>query len=268
MTKSLHKLLEAIKQGQLDKPMKPHIKTEHVSIEVELCSPIDAEGMATVIAYAGLSKWVNVDYDGSIKKKDKTYGLELRVMCKEIEFSNVYKKLFKVINDVGCYVNNSCGLHVHIDCRERNPHKVFDNFYHIQKVMFSMVEKHRRYNRYCSWINKQHYGTYKDSGRFGIIPRGALNPNAYNRHQTHEVRLHHATLDAAEIINWVKFLIEISNMKTPVIGFDILKSNSISEEIKTFINERIETYGKFIKRKDPEYQRPKSFSSYSYSFIG
>jgi hypothetical protein len=68
-----------------------------------------------------------------------------------------------------------------------------------EKLFFDMVEFDRRNNSYCAPLG--HY-TSDRGDRYR-----ALNMLAYESHKTLEVRMHHGTVKADEIISWIRILL-------------------------------------------------------------
>lgn len=101
------------------------------------------------------------------------------------------------MQDMGLKVNKTCGLHVHIDSRDKTIYQVEDiarAFDAVEDLFFDMVTASRRDNSYCRAGSLR-----QENARYH-----ALNwRHAFRKYQTVEFRLHHGTLDADKIIQWI-----------------------------------------------------------------
>lgn len=234
----------------------PTSKERYIGIEVELVSPVSRDMFAFLISQVGLSKWVNVGTDDSIECDDSEYGdgtesgLECRILCKEKELKTILPKFFKLTTEIGCYVNSSCGLHVHLDARSRNFIKMAKNFYSAQELLYSVVNDSRRDNDYCYPLSFDKYEFFvNNGGHTGHLSRTGINLTSYSKHKTIEIRIHHGSLNAVDVLQWIKLLITIANLKTPVEGWDLLTSKYIAMPTKTWINRKVKQYGKYTFRE-------------------
>ena len=136
-------------------------------------------------------------------------GAEFRVCAPAYKMQEVITTLCAILKDIGAKVNTSCGLHVHLDQRNRTPEEVqqtFANFIRAQNLLLSVVPKSRRENHFC----KKHRGTDFQSAMYGQRYK-IVNASAYRKHKTIEIRLFNGTVNATKIINWVKTLWAIEN---------------------------------------------------------
>ncbi len=113
-------------------------------------------------------------------------------------------------------VNNACGLHVHLDMRseDRDSLKAIAGAFRLTyEVWCAFVDSRRVDNHYCDhpeWEIEDVTGL-RDNDRISYM-RGAgnryqwLNLAAYSEHETFEVRLHHGSIDAKTIKNWIRGL--------------------------------------------------------------
>ena len=169
---------------------------------------------------------------------------------------------------MSCRVNSSCGLHVHLDMRQRRPTKCYKNLIRTQDILMQLVDSTRRNNvEYCEKVNvdpallKKLY--FSDTGKPDYngmyIGRGnqssnptydrytAINAQAYYKFRTIEVRLHHGSIDMTEIYNWCLLLTTIVDARTianPITNLEQLKSSCRAMKTQTvkYINRTIEKY--------------------------
>lgn len=184
---------------EIKRNKRPRTKQKHIGVELEFISPWSEDYVIEKLYEAGLSKNITVKYDGSISTTElRPFAIEVCVLATERTIHGVIKKACAVLNKIGCEVNRSCGLHVHLDMRDREPLKSFRRLWHVQDALYSVVHPSRKTNRYCR--HKSYCSWGADNKYFGI------NTQSYDTKGTIEVRMHHGTLNAIEISNWIKLL--------------------------------------------------------------
>lgn len=179
-------------------------KINYVGIEIECFSRYDKGELQEKFLEHDI-KNVQIDTDGSIEP-DFGEDFELKVLLKEKDLKAGLSKLGKVVKKGKFGVNDSCGLHIHLDMRNRDVEKCYQKLLKFQDVLFSMVDKDRWSSEYCQYNRK--YGV---SGHYSAINKDS----AYAEHRTIEIRLHHATLDMKKIEKWISLLLTIIGTKNP-----------------------------------------------------
>lgn len=174
----------------------PKTNDNYVGIEVEFLSNLTGKQIGEKIKQLDFVQLVE---DNSVRAQGY-YGHELNILLKQDDLSKLYE-VIKLIKG-NSIVNETCGLHVHLDMRNRNVSRSFRNLFHMQYLLFSIVHKSRSKSRFCVKNKSQWMNSYDDR-------HFAINPIAYKKHKTIEVRLHHGTLDSQSIINYVKLLLKI-----------------------------------------------------------
>jgi hypothetical protein len=162
---------------------------------------------------AGVSRCC-VKSDGSLNDDDG-HGVEVTILFNSSYGFEPLNKLCKALTKAGCYVNKSCGLHVHLDARhltKKGAQRIGDSLGHSLPVLKYLVPKSRHNNTYCklgvsklircsrmldNWDERYH----------------AVNLTAYPKYKTIEVRLHGGSINASKIESWVKLLKLIGNAK-------------------------------------------------------
>ena len=111
-------------------------------------------------------------------------------------------------------IDNDCGFHLHLDMRgssRKTKYAVAYAYRLTERVWYSFVEDDRREGEYC------HECTWSAPGCISAYTEGTdfndwnhhdrynwINTEALYDHNTFEIRLHHATIDADTVCNWVK----------------------------------------------------------------
>jgi hypothetical protein len=206
---------ESLKTG-LETPKKPtDSKANYVGIEIEFIYRGDYEMLKKLLIKEKLHRFVDLTSDGSLRACYSQNGystLEMRVICKSNEVVSVMQRLDKVFNNpkVDAYTNRSCGLHVHLDMRNRDVAKVYKNLVRVQNLLRGSQPIGRITNQHCQ-ANTDDTADFaaKAEGRAGRY--WVVNPASYSKHKTLEVRIHEGTTDGQNITDWVAFLEAIAN---------------------------------------------------------
>lgn len=192
----------------------PATKDNYVGIEIEMLSPKTVEEMETLFIKARLHKYVNIGDDASIRHDTDGFNrMELRVCLPEHLLESHLKILCDVLRRNDCYANRSCGMHVHVDMRNRDPELCYRNFFKVQNIMLDAQPQTRRKNKYCM----PNEASTLTIDQFDDVPRrSVINTNSYNKNdmRTIEIRVHEGATKYRDIINWVKFLVATASLKT------------------------------------------------------
>jgi hypothetical protein len=148
---------------------------------------------------------VSWGYDTSVKTtRDYHYatGQEVRVMLRQ----GNWKRLEKVLTHLktsGCEVNHSCGLHVHLDCRDLSH--------------FATVTRGKRLESALSWLREMVPAGRSTRGyakpKFSTSDKYAaitMHQYSYGR-KAIEVRLHSSSFNLTKIKNWINLLLFIKD---------------------------------------------------------
>lgn len=143
--------------------------------------------------------------DGSILPEQGYRGQEFasKITCGDSTIRTV-RKVCTVLRRLGAKVNDSCGLHIHLDVfdetkEQRNNIALYWQAF--EHVFFALVSASRRGNHYCR-ANHGEPLSYLEGDRYR-----ALNIAALSKFGTFEVRLHQGTLDRAKIEYWIRLLL-------------------------------------------------------------
>lgn len=177
----------------------------HIGVELELL--VDKTKYYSLLNSIKRIKNVACCDDGSLRPDENQDSIELRMLTTKENYKQDINELCYKLNELDCKVNNSCGLHVHLDMRhktrdERNT--IFFNLCKYQKLLFKLVNENRKNNEFCKKIK------YADVYKNRRSRYWAINPMSLMRHDTIEIRLHHGTINPNEINNFIATLINIA----------------------------------------------------------
>ncbi len=169
-------------------------------------------------------KNVTIKGDGSITDFDDSEfsALEFTIITDIHDMTNL-KALCELLKDMGAYVNKTCGLHVHLDCRDviNMANSLYPNEYDKRNryiknqdtlranrlvwalpLLTKMLPSSRLTNRFCK------YG--KSSGRSRNSRYFMVNTRSLSVHNTIEVRAHSGTIDFTKISEWARICFSVS----------------------------------------------------------
>jgi hypothetical protein len=241
--------------------MQPFDKKKYLGLEIEFYfsnSMTYEEARHVLETHLKTATDFELGNDGSIEppmcKACKNYNYdpctcartaELRILLRQDKIEQVMKELrgaFKVIRP---RANSSCGLHVHIDARNRKREVLFNNLVSCQELFFLMQPKSRRTNTFCQKnehkdfdMQKRIYDRYR-----------AINAQSFDEHRTIEVRLHKGTVSTHDIENWLKVLVAVANkrskMKEDIVNVvDFQKALKLRKKQTTYVANCIKKYNK------------------------
>lgn len=192
-------------------------------------------------------KGLNAVHDGSIDTDGdhNMLPIEITLLVKKNDLSDL-KKTCDLLNSLSAVVNASCGLHVHLDARDKTKgqvERIGKRFEKTLRYLGEMVPVSRRKNRYCKMVVSGITGD-----RYS-----AVNLTAFQKHNTIEVRLHSATTSFEKIAYWLRIVsavAETSNSQ-PIRGwksfFELIKAD---DTMKNYIKERVEKFKGSIEESE------------------
>lgn len=218
------------------RPKRPTSRVPHIGVEIEFLCDLGSRAVATRFEAAGLADVVYLRGDGSISGRGT--GHEINVLCKEATYKRTIRKVCRTLREMSAIVNRSCGLHVHLDMRHRNKERVFSNLVGMQGVLLKMQPESRRRNSYCMPQAHRDYAQARRSGS-----RAAINPFAFERHRTIEIRLHTGTTNYKKITNWIAILLKIAGKRTIVEATDQVPEFArvlrLPRALRTYVDQRV-----------------------------
>ncbi len=213
----------------------------YTGIEIECLLPKNFDELVLL----PFANYVNLGTDGSIHETETHDGAELRVCIKRDEVKIILPKLLEALTKAGAMVNKSCGLHVHLDQRNGDPKRTFDNLVSALPLLYSIVPESRRTNSYCRRNSPtQSYGDALRDERYK-----AINATSYSKYSTIEVRLFAGTLNAEKMLNWIEMLWAIANREQTGTGAT-LEHWKFSSNVTAWIQSRQEIYSQATGDED------------------
>lgn len=142
--------------------------------------------------------WVRATEDNSIyTHEDEQFEREFKLLTPRNRLQNRIKSFCSILNKYNYNVNETCGLHVHFDMRDKT-------FSQVKRVAI-------RLNTWLRTLKYLTYNTRHDSEwcQFGISTESryrAVNIMAFKQHRTLEIRLLEGTVDPIKIISWIRLV--------------------------------------------------------------
>lgn len=201
-------------------------------VEIEILSTIDRSAIATALQAEGINAVVE-GYSHRTQHywkiiTDGSCGWEIvsPILSGE-QGLNELKKVCETLTRIGCKVDKSCGLHVHIGADRLGVAKVRsvvkrwlgneDNFDSIQPR-----SRRGTSNQFCQPLAvtmRAHLIdnclTIEDIAGLQSTRYSKLNLRSYFTHRTIEFRHHAGSTDTTKVVNWVKFLLDFCTNSTP-----------------------------------------------------
>ena len=218
----------------------------YLGIEIECVHLCNRDVLEDLFVKARLHKHVQVVGDGSIVADASGYKQsEIRVLVHEDELEYVMSRIGKVLSSrkVDAYANRSCGLHVHLDARNRDVEKMYANLFMVQPLLRASQPQSRIVSTYCKENRDATFKACKrgDNERYSVI-----NTHAYDKQKSLEVRVHEGTVNAKDIINWCKFLTAVvsKDITFGKVINNVSELKSVAPSIPTeYVESRIEKFG-------------------------
>ena len=227
------------------KSKKPETDEHYIGVEIECYIKGSHKNLAQALMSEDneLSKKVTIKADGSLRRQEGEINTELAIIDTEENIHETLKSIEKVLEDFEIRVDDSCGLHVHLDMRNKIAELCFHNLVKMQTIFYKMQPKERETNQYCRKT--------ESSNVFKMLRQGeryrGINPCSLENLQTIEIRLHEGTYKAEEINNWINLLLRICSIETKIVKSyrsikSICKKFGFKAEVESYVESRIKTY--------------------------
>jgi hypothetical protein len=240
--------ISIFEQYEIERILQRHNLLDNVDIGED--GSIDAEGIETVCEACGGSGHTDEEWsdeygtyydecrecDGSGKTYRDSFGYEFRVLAKQKDLKIILSKLQIALKEMRATVNDSCGLHVHIDMRNRRFTDSVTKLLNMQGMMLRSVPKNRRRNTYCEPVTRDLTQDLANIPKYHVIH----TENCMKEYTTVEVRVHEGTVDCSAIYKWVKFL--ISTVDGNFASKKVRTLTTLPVRIQKYLKERIASH--------------------------
>lgn len=233
-------LITEDKLENIQRDKRPESKVNHIGVEIECISKSSRFTMEQYFLVNNLDKFVTVKDDCSIRTNATYHNrYEIAVIAPQSKFSFILKKVCAILKETQCTVNRSCGLHIHVDMRNREYERTYLNLVHMQPLLYSIQPESRRRSGFCD----ASYTTDVDfSG-----DRDGINALAMQRHKTIEIRIHSGTINYKKIVNWINLLLLIvqtrKTITEPQFNFNtIVKEFKLTKSLANYIKLRLKKF--------------------------
>jgi hypothetical protein len=233
---------------------KPLNKNNHVGIEIECYMNISREEFVKILNFEvpDLINNVTIKDDGSLHACDDNYSFEICIIAEENKINKIVKQIIDIAKRFDLCIDQRCGVHVHLDMRNRPREESLTNLTRFQNLMYKMTDKSRRKNKYCKPIRVLDANSYiwkiRRSRNSDIRYKG-INVLSLYQHETYEIRIHAGCIDSERLTSWISLLVKIIDAK------DVPKKVSTSaKKVATLLKldnnllQYVQKYSKVIRK--------------------
>lgn len=190
----------------------------YIGIELEFLSKLREDEIRLILIDLGLQNIANLGDDSSIDMEEEDdFTYECRFMIEESKLEQTLLKMQTFVGAVDMRYNASCGLHVHLDMRNRDKTKCYNKLMNKWELIKRMTAPHRVNGYYCRFPDDEHYEYEYENAGYDSPEEYYFSDKytAINRRNfyTIEIRSHEMTDDMAQLGNWIKFLLGIIDSK-------------------------------------------------------
>ena len=239
--------ITGILQAEQDNQRAQNPNSLTFGVEIEILSTVDRSAIATALQAEGINAVVE-GYNHRTQHywkiiTDGSCGWEIvsPILSGE-QGLNELKKVCETLTRIGCKVDKSCGIHVHIGADALGVSKVksvikrwLSNESNLDSIQ--PLSRRGRSNTYCEPLSDtirthliDNCFTIEDLANIQSTRYSKLNLQSYRTHRTIEFRHHSGSTDSEKITNWVKFLLDFCLTATPescaATDFDALFTNN------------------------------------------
>ena len=240
------KVIERKKAARIFDHKKPKTDERHFGLELEFISPLSYQDMAVRLSKLKSAEYLRLTTDGSIEAPSGKYGLELNVILPESKRDEILDEVLTELNSLGAHVNKTCGMHLHVDVRNTDRKKEYENLIGAQRVLYAMQPASRRsgshMERYCK-IQKQ-----RDVLRaMGLSRYHGINAQAIRKYGTIELRMHAGTIDRDKVKNFIELTRSIISNDNPpkraITSIDsFIKRYKIDTNLANYVKSRVDKF--------------------------
>lgn len=199
----------------------PSINKNHVGIELEFCAPVTEHRLAYELSKAGIDKYAQLKEDRSLRPKEKENAFELAILLPETNYKTKLGQIIKILEKYKANATDRrCGLHIHLDMRNRSHRTVYNNFIACQGVLLKLIDPKRIDTEFCRAVKSRKWPDEFKGNREERYK--TVNAASFYKYRTIEIRMHEGSVNFKAICHWVDILLKIANYKKK------LKSNILN----------------------------------------
>ena len=225
----------------------PKNNENHIGVELEFCSKMNQSDMLVELYKIGVVEYCQLMEDGSLRPNRGEYGHEIAIVAPESKINGIVTKIVDKLKELGAEVKDRrCGLHIHLDMRNRDHDKCYQNLTSCQRFMFDMMPEHRRDGEFCRRIGRKRKfpEQVRGSRNYDVRRYASINAQSYYKHKTLEVRMHEGSIDSKDIVSWIKFLTRIIDCPTKLSKaftsvIKMSKGLELNSELMGYVKRRI-----------------------------
>lgn len=206
------------RQGRVWEDSKTPSSNEfHYGIEIELTTNCNKADLIREASKLNLKQYLQIKRDGSIRPTmDSKEGFELCLCVPESKLHSVMNDMQKLLDAIKAKVNQSCGLHIHLDMRHAdNDDKQWESYLNLkmgQNIIKRSVSKARHKSTWCRWSTSTDIYSARNAGsRYR-----AINACSLRGKRTIEIRAFQSTTDCTDIVTYCLMLRKIMLTKNPL----------------------------------------------------
>lgn len=237
----------------------PKDNDNYIGVELEFLCDLNQEKLGLELFDIGIGKNVTLTTDASIKccvnerheptscakHQNKLFAHELCILTKESNYKEILMKACEVLSKANAQVNKSCGMHVHLDMRNRNSEQAYQNLISSQGILFKMNPKSRT-ELYAKKVTNRNMEEVVNATS-GNARYSGINVQAIKKHNTIECRIHSGTIEFTKITNWITILNKIANKQKRIVKNFVSLANFCKEfdiemDLKFYIQQRMEKF--------------------------
>jgi hypothetical protein len=216
---------------QQHKPKKDDPRN-FIGLEIEFISPYGETTAANELAKSMLAKHITLKDDGSIECSEgeacgdcdycndgyyddcedryrEECGHEIAILIPQDDLDSFKEPIQEFLDNMKAKVNNSCGIHVHIDIRNRDPKALFTKFCQWQELLYRVNPQSRFNGEYSRAYNRSPVFDERSTDRYV-----GVNGNPVYDYGTLELRMGAGSTNTTKIFNWIKLLLAVADNKS------------------------------------------------------
>lgn len=246
-----------------------NISNRTFGVEIECKTDLSMRALCEVLQDNGISAYVP-DWEGGegwkiVEDGSVDDGWEVvSPILSGVEGIAEVARVLNILRDLaGCWIDESCGLHVHVNANDLSSASIANAVLRYERhsaKIDAIVPPRRRENRFCLDVTHEAQMIRRRLGKISSIAPyylaaladsryRKLNIAAFCKHGTLEFRLHDGTLKVADVTNWIAFCVQFVEDSICTVTDDMgLDTLVVKEDLGPFANLSDETRAHFNNR--------------------